>query len=109
MAQDLSEPDTASQRATFSPDAKNSTVVLAAINKTSLGVRVIDMDLARLISAAVIRCDPGTILKNPPLGLRPCRVAALYISTVPGGPGTKRPTRLLLKDIILVPPSFLAS
>jgi hypothetical protein len=45
---------------------------LAAINKTSLGVRVIDMDLARFISAAVIRCDPGMILKNPPLGLRPC-------------------------------------
>lgn len=77
--------------------------------RVSLALRVIDMDLARFISAAVIRCDLGTILKNPVSGLRPCRVAALYISTVPGGPGTNRPGRLLLNDLTLVSPTFLAS
>jgi hypothetical protein len=104
-----SEADRASQSATLPPDAIYSIVVLAGIYRVSLALRVIDMDGVRFISAAVIRCDLGTILKNPVSGLRPWRVAALYISTVPGGPGTNRPSRLLLNDRTIVSPTFLAS
>lgn len=102
------DANTASHRATPPPDVTYSIVIFAARNRTPRGLRSTDMDFARFISPAVIRCDRGTIAKNPFPELRPSRVAALYINTVPGGPGTKRPSRFLLNSISLVSPIFLS-